>query len=169
MGMSRTLNQLNIRSAELISGALVGPVAVAFIRAGSRVVEVLSQVTYMPFQQISMPILTKVTHDRNALHDTALARALYGDPFLLVLDEPNSNLDAAGEAALIEAVRAAKERGAIVVIVGHRPSVFAHADHILLMGDGQMRQMGERDEMLQRLNLQPSPAAAAPVPMAAQS
>lgn len=99
----------------------------------------------------------------------ALARALYGDPFLLVLDEPNSNLDAAGEAALIEAVRAAKERGAIVVIVGHRPSVFAHADHILLMGDGQMRQMGERDEMLQRLNLQPSPAAAAPVPMAAQS
>lgn len=72
MGLSRTLNQLNIRSAELISGALVGPVAVAFIRAGSRVVEVLNQVTYMPFQQISMPILAKVTHDRNALYDTYL-------------------------------------------------------------------------------------------------
>lgn len=72
MGASRTLNQLNIRSAELISGALVGPVAVAFIRAGSRVVEVLNQITYMPFQQISMPILTKVTHDRAALKDTYL-------------------------------------------------------------------------------------------------
>lgn len=94
----------------------------------------------------------------------ALARALYGNPFLLVLDEPNSNLDAAGEAALIEAVRAAKTRGAIVVIVGHRPSVFAHADHIMVMADGQMRQMGERNEMLQRLNLAPPPQAPAPVP-----
>jgi ATP-binding cassette subfamily C protein PrsD len=53
----------------------------------------------------------------------ALARALYGDPFLIVLDEPNSNLDAAGEDALVEAVRAAKQRGAIIVIVGHRPTV----------------------------------------------
>lgn len=86
----------------------------------------------------------------------ALARALYGDPFLLVLDEPNSNLDATGEAALVEAVRTAKLRGAIVVIVGHRPSVFAHVEQVMVMADGQIRQMGERAEMLQRLNFKPA-------------
>ncbi|GGZ09294.1 type I secretion system permease/ATPase [Novosphingobium colocasiae] len=86
----------------------------------------------------------------------ALARALYGDPFMLVLDEPNSNLDAVGEAALAEAVRKAKERGAVVVIVGHRPSVFAHVEQVMVMADGQIRQMGERGEMLQRLNFKPA-------------
>jgi len=98
----------------------------------------------------------------------ALARALYGDPFLLVLDEPNSNLDAAGEAALVTAIQVAKARGAIVIMVGHRPSVFAAADYILLMAEGQARQMGERNEMLQRLNLQ-GPSAAAPAPVASHS
>ncbi|KMS50857.1 ATP-binding protein [Novosphingobium barchaimii LL02] len=87
----------------------------------------------------------------------ALARALYGNPFLIVLDEPNSNLDAAGEDALVEAVRAAKQRGAIVVIVGHRPTVFAHVDHIMIMADGQLMQMGERTEMLKRINFNPAP------------
>ncbi|WP_159981796.1 MULTISPECIES: type I secretion system permease/ATPase [unclassified Novosphingobium] len=87
----------------------------------------------------------------------ALARALYGDPFLIVLDEPNSNLDAAGEDALVEAVRAAKQRGAIVIIVGHRPTVFAHVDHIMIMADGQLMQMGERTEMLKRINFNPAP------------
>ncbi|QDK31765.1 lipopolysaccharide biosynthesis protein [Sphingomonas sp. IC081] len=62
LGLSRTLNQLNIRCAELISGALIGPVAVAFIRAGSRVMEVLNQVTYTPFQQVSMPVLARAVH-----------------------------------------------------------------------------------------------------------
>lgn len=72
IGLSGTLNQINIRSAEVISGALVGPVAVAFIRAGSRIVEVLNQVTYMPFQQIAMPILTRSVHDLGALQSTYL-------------------------------------------------------------------------------------------------
>ncbi|WP_374412438.1 lipopolysaccharide biosynthesis protein [Novosphingobium colocasiae] len=72
LGASRTLNQLNIRAAEMISGALVGPVAVAFIRAGSRVVEVVNQVTYMPVQQIAMPILTRVNHDPAALREAYL-------------------------------------------------------------------------------------------------
>lgn len=87
----------------------------------------------------------------------ALARALYGDPFLIVLDEPNSNLDAAGEDALVAAVRAAKERGAIVVIVGHRPTVFAHVDQIMIMADGQVMQTGERAEMLKRINFNAAP------------
>lgn len=72
IGMSGTLNQLNIRIAEIISGALVGPMAVAFIRAGSRIVEVLNQVTYMPFQQIAMPMLARAAHDREAIRATYL-------------------------------------------------------------------------------------------------
>ncbi len=87
----------------------------------------------------------------------ALARALYGDPFLIVLDEPNSNLDAAGEDALVEAVRAAKQRGAIIVIVGHRPTVFAHVDHVMIMANGNVVQMGERAEVLKRINFNPAP------------
>lgn len=83
----------------------------------------------------------------------ALARALYGDPFLLVLDEPNSNLDAAGEDALLGAVGAARQRGAIIVIVGHRPSIFAQVDHIMVMAGGQVAQMGTRAEMLKRISL----------------
>lgn len=72
IGISGTLNQINIRSAELISGALAGPIAVAFIRAGSRIVEVLNQVTYMPIQQIAMPILTRTAQDPEALKATYL-------------------------------------------------------------------------------------------------
>lgn len=88
----------------------------------------------------------------------ALARALYGDPFLIVLDEPNSNLDAAGEDALLAAIAAAKQRGALVIIVGHRATVFAQVDHIMIMADGQVLQMGERAEMLKRINFSPAPS-----------
>ncbi|PNU05595.1 type I secretion system permease/ATPase [Novosphingobium guangzhouense] len=95
----------------------------------------------------------------------ALARALYGDPFLIVLDEPNSNLDAAGEDALLLAIAAAKQRGAIVVIVGHRPTVFAQVDHIMIMADGQVLQMGERAEIMKRINFSPAPTRA-PQPQA---
>lgn len=87
----------------------------------------------------------------------ALARALYGDPFLIVLDEPNSNLDAAGEDALLAAIHDAKQRGAIVIIVGHRPTIFAHVDHIMIMADGQIAQMGSRDDVLRRINFKPEP------------
>lgn len=73
IGLSSTLNQLNIRTAEVISGAVVGPAAVAFIRAGSRIVEVLNQVTYMPFQQIAMPILARSLHERDTLQNTYLS------------------------------------------------------------------------------------------------
>lgn len=72
IGISTTLNQINIRSAEIISGALVGPAAVAFIRAGSRIVEVLNQITYMPFQQIAMPLLARTEGSAGDLHSTYL-------------------------------------------------------------------------------------------------
>jgi O-antigen/teichoic acid export membrane protein len=72
IGIAGTLNQINIRCAEIISGALVGPAAIAFIRAGSRIAEVLNQITYMPFQQIAMPTLTRSAHDLETLRHTYL-------------------------------------------------------------------------------------------------
>jgi ATP-binding cassette subfamily C protein len=67
-----------------------------------------------------------------------LARALFGEPQLLVLDEPNANLDHVGEAALAEAVAAAKRRGAAVLLVTHRPAALALADHVLTLRKGRM-------------------------------
>jgi ATP-binding cassette subfamily C protein len=81
----------------------------------------------------------------------ALARALYGDPFLIVLDEPNSNLDAEGETALAEAVNSARKRGAIVVLVAHRQSILAVVGSILYMRDGRALAFGPRDEVLRKL------------------
>lgn len=81
----------------------------------------------------------------------ALARALYRDPVLLVLDEPNSNLDQEGEAALMEAVMRATARGACVVMIAHRAGVLARMDRLLLMRDGVVQMEGPRDEILERI------------------
>ena len=78
----------------------------------------------------------------------ALARALYGDPRLLVLDEPNSNLDHPGEAALVSAIRTARARGAVVVLIAHRPSMVSFADKILVLEHGTVRHFGPRDEVM---------------------
>jgi PrtD family type I secretion system ABC transporter len=78
----------------------------------------------------------------------ALARALYGDPFLIVLDEPNSNLDTEGDEALTRAVRASRERGAIVVVVAHRPIGIEAVDMLLVLKDGRMQAFGPKDQVL---------------------
>lgn len=83
----------------------------------------------------------------------ALARALYRKPFLLVLDEPNSNLDADGEEALMRAVAAARQRGAVVVIVAHRPSILAGVDQVLVMAAGRSRLYGSTEAVLQHLKM----------------
>src|SRR5262249_16743942 len=62
----------------------------------------------------------------------ALARALYGDPFLVVLDEPDASLDQNGEQALLQAIHAVRERGGIVVVVSHRQTVLNAVDHLLV-------------------------------------
>jgi ATP-binding cassette subfamily C protein len=80
-----------------------------------------------------------------------LARALYGDPFLVVLDEPNSNLDADGEAALGRAILGVRERGGIVVVVAHRPTALAALDLVLVMADGRAQAIGPRDEILKKM------------------
>ena len=72
----------------------------------------------------------------------ALARALYGDPFLVVLDEPNSNLDNEGEAALHQAVINLKARGAIVVLIAHRPVTLAVCDKVLVLANGAQQDFG---------------------------
>ncbi len=81
----------------------------------------------------------------------ALARALYRDPFLVVLDEPNSNLDAEGDEALTRAILGLRARGAITIVVAHRPSAIAGVDYILIMGKGRQQQFGPKEEILTRL------------------
>ena len=78
----------------------------------------------------------------------ALARALYGDPFLVVLDEPNSNLDTQGDSALTNAIQSVRERGGIVIVIAHRPSALAGLDKVLALAKGQVQAFGPRDEVL---------------------
>ncbi|RYE59817.1 MAG: ATP-binding cassette domain-containing protein, partial [Hyphomicrobiales bacterium] len=82
-----------------------------------------------------------------------LARALYGEPFLIVLDEPNSNLDMEGDAALTEAISDARERGAIVVVVAHRPSAIAAINKLLFMRDGRQVAFGNKDSVLHQISI----------------
>ena len=89
----------------------------------------------------------------------ALARALYGNPFLIVLDEPNSNLDSEGDEALTRAVRRARERGAVVVVVAHRPIGIEAVDQLLVLRDGRMQAFGPKETVLgQVLQRVPTPA-----------
>jgi ATP-binding cassette subfamily C protein/ATP-binding cassette subfamily C exporter for protease/lipase/ATP-binding cassette subfamily C protein EexD len=84
-----------------------------------------------------------------------LARAVFGDPTLIVLDEPNANLDQAGESALAGAIAELKRRGAAIVMVGHRPSTLSEATKILLLKEGRVQLFGPRDEVLAKLREKP--------------
>src|SRR5947209_14630881 len=88
----------------------------------------------------------------------ALARALDGEPFLIVLDEPNSNLDTEGDEALTRAVRSARERGAIVVVVAHRPVGIEAVDMLLVLKDGRVQAFGPKEQVLAQV-LQRAPPA----------
>ena len=80
-----------------------------------------------------------------------LARALYGDPRLVVLDEPNSNLDEEGEQQLARAVLNLKQRKATVVLVTHKPSILNIVDNIIVMQEGQIALSGPRQAVLEKL------------------
>lgn len=77
-----------------------------------------------------------------------LARALYGDPVLLVLDEPNSNLDHEGDLALTQAIRTTKAAGGAVLVMAHRPAALQECDFVLILEDGIRRAFGPRDAVL---------------------
>lgn len=91
-----------------------------------------------------------------------LARALLRDPALIVLDEPNANLDASGEAALLSALRRLKAKGSTVVVVSHKPSMLVDADKLLVIKDGRPELFGPRDAVMARLSGQTQPAKPAP-------
>ena len=102
-----------------------------------------------------------------------LARAFYGEPKVIILDEPNANLDAEGEQALERAVLQAKQRGTTVMLITHRPSIAAKCDRILMLREGQIEMYGPAQDVLRKLaqgnasapqSRAPEPAAPATAP-----
>ncbi len=97
-----------------------------------------------------------------------LARALYGEPALVVLDEPNANLDDEGEAALVRAVQGLKAKGKTVVLISHRPGIVGVADRLLILHQGSVQASGPRDGVLAALQQQREAAQAAQAAQVAQ-
>ena len=93
-----------------------------------------------------------------------LARAIYGNPMLVVLDEPNANLDDAGEAALFKTVQELKAKGKTVFLITHRPGAVAVADRILMLRDGQVQADGPRDAVIAALQAAQQQASTKPTP-----
>ena len=85
-----------------------------------------------------------------------LARALFGNPNLIILDEPNSNLDGPGEQALQSAIAAAKARGATVIIIAHRPNAIVHCTKLMVIDDGKIREFGPAEDVLAKVLPKPA-------------
>ena len=90
-----------------------------------------------------------------------LARALYGDPFLVVLDEPNASLDMQGDEALTRAIQGVRARGGIVLVVAHRPSALAGVDQVLVMEGGRAKAFGPKEKVFREALRVAPPGAAA--------
>lgn len=88
----------------------------------------------------------------------ALARAFYGNPRVIILDEPNSNLDQDGDAALAKAILKAKEKQSTVIVISHRQSILNVVDKLLVIYDGEAKMYGARDDVLKELNKKPNNA-----------
>jgi len=93
-----------------------------------------------------------------------LARAFYGNPFLVILDEPTSNLDSEGEEALTKAVLNVRSRGGIAVVIAHRPKALDGVDHVLVIAEGRVQSFGPKNEVLRKV-LHSLPEAPAPLRM----
>jgi PrtD family type I secretion system ABC transporter len=107
---------------------------------------------------------TRIGPDGDALSSgqrqrVGLARAFFGNPFLIVLDEPSANLDTEGEDALTHAIRGVRNRGGMIIVVTHRPSAIAALDFVAMMTEGKLQYFGPKDEVLRRA-LRPAAADA---------
>jgi ATP-binding cassette subfamily C protein EexD len=98
-----------------------------------------------------------------------LARALYGDPVVVVLDEPNSNLDEQGEFALGQAIQILKQKKVTVIVITHRNNVLAHVDKLLILNEGLISAYGPKDEVIAHLQQQQVVATQANNPPASPS
>jgi ATP-binding cassette subfamily C exporter for protease/lipase len=155
------------QGVELLEGSLAeniarfGDVDMAQVEAAARLVGLHELIMSMP-QGYNSPIgLDGAMLSGGQRQRVGLARALYGKPVFVVLDEPNSSLDEAGDLALANAIAALKQLGTTFVVMTHRTSVLGVADKMLIMRDGLQQAFGPRDEVLAALQKAQQPASVA--------
>lgn len=145
------------QDVELFDGTLAeniarfGPVDMERVEAAARAVGVHDAVMALPQGYESAIGDDGCFLSGGQRQRVGLARAIYGNPRLLVLDEPNSSLDEAGEQALVQTLLALKAQGTTIVVITHRTSVLEAVDLILLLVEGQVKAYGPRDEVLASL------------------
>ena len=155
------------QGVELLEGSLAeniarfGEVDMAQVEAAARLVGLHELIMSMP-QGYNSPIgRDGAMLSGGQRQRVGLARALYGKPVFVVLDEPNSSLDEAGDLALANAIAALKQLGTTFVVMTHRTSVLGVADKMLIMRDGAQQAFGPRDEVLAALQKAQQPASVA--------
>ncbi|APX66051.1 type I secretion system permease/ATPase [Sphingomonas sp. gentR] len=165
--LGRSLGYLP-QSVELVGGTIAQNIARFDLQATSDAIIAAARAAGVHALITSLPggYDTQLTDDGRELsagqrQRIGLARALYGDPFLVVLDEPNSNLDAEGEAALAAAIGSVRDRGGIVVVIAHRPSVLGQVNKIMYLRDGRIEVFGPSDQVMEHLSRAAIPQAAA--------
>ena len=145
------------QGVELLEGTLAeniarfGDVDMAQVEAAARLVGVHDLIMSLPEGYNSPVGRDGAMLSGGQRQRVGLARALYGKPVFVVLDEPNSSLDEAGDAALANAIAALKQLGTTFVVMTHRTSVLGVADKMLIMRDGAQQAFGPRDEVLAAL------------------
>lgn len=145
------------QGVELFDGTLAeniarfGPVDSAKVEAAARAVGLHDMIVALPKGYDSPVGREGAILSGGARQRVGLARAIYGDPVFVVLDEPNSSLDEAGDAALASTITQLKSRGTTFVIMTHRTSVLAVADKMLILHEGQNRAFGPKDDVLAAL------------------
>jgi len=145
------------QAVELFDGTLAeniarfGEIDLVKVEAAARLVGLHEHIQALP-QGYATPIgIDGAVLSGGQRQRVGLARALYDDPQFIVLDEPNSSLDDAGEAALLSTLQQLKNRRATVVVITHRTHLLAAVDKLMILREGQMQAFGPRDEVLAAL------------------
>jgi PrtD family type I secretion system ABC transporter len=142
--------------------ARMGEIDDAKVIAAARLADVHEMILHLPkgYDTLVGPLGHRLAGGQK--QRIGLARALFGDPSLVVLDEPNASLDSAGEAALQAALLGLRERRRTVLVVAHQANVLRNMDKVLLLKEGQVTMFGERDKVLQSLMRRPPAQIAEP-------